>query len=206
MISTYLTYATMSALVASTPGPSNYIAAQNGAKAGLRKASFAITGHMSAILLLAFFSAIGLSTLIINSPIVFTGLQWFGAAYLCYLGIKIIKGSLASSSGATTTPQQELQGSRKLWRQHFLIAASNPKAMLFFTALFPQFINPEQNLLEQFIPLACISLTSSFIFPFAYALVGKKTAQLGLPGPIQKYGQVLVGILFMVFALMLFRH
>lgn len=206
MLTTYFTYATISALVASTPGPSNYIAAHNGASAGLRKASFAITGHMSAVLLLAFLSAIGLSSLLVSSEVLFGVVKILGAGYLMYLGVKIIRGSLhapQNSEKAYLVKDPIKLKKRHLWGQHFFIAASNPKAMLFFTALFPQFIDPEINLMRQFIPLACISLTSSFIFPFIYAWLGKKASTIAIPQKYTSYFQTAVGVAFMIFSLFL---
>ncbi len=205
MISTYLTYASISALVACTPGPSNYIAAYNGAKSGVYKAAVAITGHMSAVLLLAFLAAIGLSTFIMNSPPLFTGIKLLGAGYLFYIGYGIFMSSRSDSSNDNAPLEASQKASRKrhLWQQHFFVAATNPKAMIFFTALFPQFINPQQNLLSQFAPLAMISLCSSFFFPFVYALIGHNANKLNVSNQFIRGFNFCIGLIFMGLSIML---
>lgn len=208
MLSTYLTYASISALVASTPGPSNFIAAHNGAKSGLYQASIAITGHMSAVLLLAFLAAIGLSSMIMSSPFLFNAIKLFGAGYLLYIGIKMLasccsKKENTDSQETLLESSQQHPGKRQLWQQHFFVAATNPKAMIFFTALFPQFINPEISLLSQFIPLACISLCSSFFFPFIYAFLGHNAAKLTISTSLKKQFNLLVSIMFIGFSISL---
>ncbi len=105
--------------------------------------------------LLALCSAIGLSSLIIASPVLFKAIKLLGAAYLFYLGGKIVINNLPKQNKACSTPtvattQLAIIYKRLLWREHFLVAISNPKALLFFTALFPQFI---EGLSWQFLPL-----------------------------------------------------
>ncbi|TKB45961.1 LysE family translocator [Thalassotalea mangrovi] len=201
MVTEYLTYATMSALVAALPGPSNFIAAENGAMAGLRKSGVAVTGHLTAVLLLASLSAMGLTSLVLASPTAFMLLKLMGCGYLCYLGINIIRSANAIASG--NEPLSRSAKRRHMWRKHFTVAITNPKALLFFSALLPQFVNADRPMAEQFIPLMCISMCSAFTFPMLYAFLGKQSNQFNISNRHKAFIKRLFGLSFIVFALSL---
>jgi threonine/homoserine/homoserine lactone efflux protein len=118
------------------PGPSNlYVVArglQSGSGAAIAGAAGCATGAMTYVAA----TAAGLSAVIASSQIVFAGLHYAGAAYLCWLGIAALR------SPATEAPQTTGNGS--LWRsyrQGALVELGNPKVALFFLALLPQFVH-----------------------------------------------------------------
>ncbi len=201
MITEYLTYATMSALVAALPGPSNFVAAENGAMAGMRKSGVAVTGHMAAILILAALSAMGLTSLVLASPTAFTLLKLLGCSYLCYLGVNIIRSARAQASGAAMVARSIKR--RHMWRKHFTVAITNPKALLFFSALLPQFVDASKPMAEQFIPLMSISMCSAFTFPMLYAYVGKKSNALAISDTNKARIKMAFGASFILFSLSL---
>ncbi|NMP17723.1 LysE family translocator [Thalassotalea sp. Y01] len=201
MIAEYLTYASMSALVAALPGPSNFIAAENGAMAGLRKSGVAITGHLTALLVLAVMSAMGLTSLLIASPLAFNAVKLMGCGYLCYLGINIIRSANTNAVGRDIQPRSARR--RHMWRKHFTVAITNPKALLFFSALLPQFVDANQPIGEQFLPLMMISMCSAFTFPMLYALIGKKSTQLPFNERHKQFIKRLFGASFIIFSISL---
>jgi threonine/homoserine/homoserine lactone efflux protein len=118
------------------PGPSNlYVVArglQSGSGAAIAGAAGCATGAMTYVAA----TAAGLSAVIASSQIVFAGLHYAGAAYLCWLGIAALR------SPATEAPRTTANGS--LWRsyrQGALVELGNPKVALFFLALLPQFVH-----------------------------------------------------------------
>ncbi len=162
-------------LLALGPGPNNFMAMRNGIQSGLATAVIATTGRVLAFAILITITAIGLGTMLASSVLAFTILKWVGALYLIYLGIKTWRDR--QFSGIDDTQSDALQPRSqpsllKLTVQEFLVAISNPKALLLFTAVFPQFINPALPATEQFVVLGGIYLLTEYIASTVYALFG----------------------------------
>jgi len=138
-------------ILALTPGPSVLLATANSMKYGAKKTAGTILGDLSANLLQIILVSAGLASIMISSGELFQLIKWFGVAYLIYIGIRKI----------ITKPKIELTKSNlknrsffNLYTEGFLMSAANPKAIVFFTALFPLFINESLPFLPQIIILA----------------------------------------------------
>jgi threonine/homoserine/homoserine lactone efflux protein len=121
---------------------------------GPARAMASAFGALTASLAIMALSALGLGAVLAASEAAFTLLKVLGAAYLVYLGVRTFRssGSLRASNAAAVR-------GRSMYLQGLLVGASNPKALLFFAAFFPQFIDPAQPVFAQF---ALLSLT--FVF------------------------------------------
>jgi threonine/homoserine/homoserine lactone efflux protein len=108
-------------------------------------------GSTSAIACIMLLSMLGLGTVLAASEALFQTLKWLGAAYLAYLGLTCLLSS--ASSIAVPDDAQPQVSARALFGRGVLVGASNPKALLFFGALFPQFIDPFAPQLVQFLVL-----------------------------------------------------
>ena len=158
----WLLYVAAVLVLTVTPGPSVLMCISTSVNLGPRKALVASLGSTTAIVGIMALSALGLGTALAASESLFTALKWLGAAYLAYLGIKSLLSSateIAVSGGVESSST-----SRRVYAEGFLVGASNPKALLFFGALFPQFIVPsaDWSLNAQFLLLA-----TSFALLFA---------------------------------------
>lgn len=119
-------------------------------------------------------AGLGLAALFAVSSVAFTVIKWAGAAYLIYLGVKL----LMAPAGNQAAPQVESQSLKRVFRDGFLVALLNPKTTLFFAAFMPQFMNPNGHLLAQttalgsiFVIIACCTdifyvLTASLLAPY----------------------------------------
>ncbi|WP_020407351.1 LysE family translocator [Hahella ganghwensis] len=167
-----------------SPGPAVLLAITLGTQVGLRKTWFAIAGNVVGLALVSLLSAIGLGAVLAASGMAFMVLKFVGAAYLIYLGIKSWKDKnflRVDDSGQAINDQVK---GLDLFRRAFLIAVTNPKAILFFTALFPQFVNTEIAVVSQLVVLTAIFMGISFTVLSGYALIGSK-AQKWLFEPIR---------------------
>lgn len=168
-------------VLALTPGPNNFMAMRNGIQSGLTTAVFATTGRVLAFIILITITAIGLGAMLASSVLAFTVLKWAGALYLIYLGMKAWRSREFSGTNDTGESDVSLArvkpSLRKLISQEFLIAISNPKALLLFTAIFPQFIDPALPATEQFIVLGGTYLLTEYISSAIYALFGLNIAR-----------------------------
>ena len=143
----YLLFLSICVATAASPGPAVFLAIKNGLMHGFKHAVFAIMGNSTALFLMLSISAAGLGALILASTSLFNLLKIAGGLYLLYLGIKLlrskpIKIALNQSQSNETVPLLSL------YREAFLVSSTNPKAIAFCTALFPQFIDPSQAMIS----------------------------------------------------------
>ena len=167
-LTTYLLYVAAVALLILTPGPTMLMCMTNALNHGPRKAMTSVAGSVSAVLCVMLLSAMGLGALLAASETAFTVAKVIGAAYLIYLGIKTIR-SEAAVFDATAT-QAPPTRRRSFFLRGFLVGASNPKAVLFFAAFFPQFLDPAAPFAPQFAILALTFIAFEFTVLTACAL------------------------------------
>ena len=108
---------------------------------------YSVLGIISGILVHTVFAALGLSIILINSPLAFTVVKYIGASYLCYLGIKMLMSkqpSLLANHLPKSSPSAPANSIAhwQIYKQGVLTNVFNPKVALFFLAFFPQFIDP----------------------------------------------------------------
>jgi threonine/homoserine/homoserine lactone efflux protein len=121
-------------------GPNNMLLLTNAARDGMGTALVASLGRLVAFTLMIAVAAIGLGAVLIASATVFLALKWAGALYLIWLGIKAFRRGIITAPTLPGAGAARTLGS--LARQEFLVASGNPKAILIFTAFFPQFLDP----------------------------------------------------------------
>ncbi|MBT2788522.1 MULTISPECIES: LysE family translocator [unclassified Halomonas] len=156
-------------ILMSTPGPSQLLMLSNSIASGFQKSLFTAAGDLSANFLQMIVASIGLVSIVQQSSDFFVVVKWAGVAYLSYLGLRLIFSKKANSANLAS----QVRSSRSLYWQGFVTSAANPKAVIFFAALFPQFINPTEPLLSQFAILSATYLIMDAMFLFSY---GKSAA------------------------------
>lgn len=163
-LSTYLLYLAAVALLVLSPGPTMLMCMTSSLQHGPHKALAAAAGSVSAVLGTMLLSTLGLGALLAASEAAFWSLKAAGAAYLIWLGIKTFRSSTTvfdSMPAAVTAPQAGTPA-RRLFVQGLIVGGSNPKALLFFTAFFPQFLNPAAAWAPQFAVLAATFVAMEF--------------------------------------------
>ncbi|MCH7892892.1 MAG: LysE family transporter [Proteobacteria bacterium] len=152
----WVAYVTTILILMSTPGPSHILMLSNSLTHGYKRSLATLAGDLSANMLQMGVATAGLVTVIQSSRSFFVYVKWGGVAYLVYLGIRLFlkSGPMLNqdqSSGAGRSGQA-------LYWQGFLTSATNPKAIIFFAALFPQFLIPTQPMAMQFVMLSATYL------------------------------------------------
>jgi threonine/homoserine/homoserine lactone efflux protein len=178
-----------------TPGPSHLLMLSNSISNGFNKASATAAGDLSANLLQMLAASLGLVGVLHNAEAAFLVIKWLGVIYLLYMGLKLL---VTSRSLLEKSSQRPLSS---LYLQGFITSASNPKAVVFFAALFPQFIDANEHLLPQFLVLSLTYLFIDGVFLCAYG----KFADT-LVGRMKESGRtlnILAGSLFIAAAIML---
>ncbi|GAK86018.1 transporter LysE family [Vibrio ponticus] len=150
-----------------TPGPNNLMALNNGRCFGFRAALVAGMGRIIAFAGMITLTASGLAIILYASEALFLAIKVIGALYLFWIAVGLWR-SKASLVSTEITPASQWQ----LLRQEFFLAAGNPKAILIFTAFFPQFVDPLKSISQQFVILGATFLVLEIITISIYALAG----------------------------------
>ena len=166
--------ATVLALM-STPGPSQLLMLSNSASHGFRRSLATAAGDLTANTLQMIAAGFGLAALISTSTNALAVIKWFGVAYLIWLGIRMIRKADPNKSSQVldSTPI----AIKILWLQGFVTSAANPKAIVFFAALFPQFIQPDGAFGQQFLILSATYIVMDGVFLSAYGAGASWVAQ-----------------------------
>jgi homoserine/homoserine lactone efflux protein len=121
-------------------------------------------------------SAFGLGAVLLGSHELFTFVKYVGAGYLVWLGIQTIRGA-GLGLKTTSDSQPRVQGWGMLARG-FALQAANPKALLFFVALLPQFVDVHQAIAPQMLILAMTSAVVEFVILAGYGYFAARAATL----------------------------
>ncbi|KAA1176186.1 LysE family translocator [Marinobacter salinexigens] len=143
-LATWLTVVTICTLGAMSPGPSLALVLKQTMSGGRRNGMTTALFHGLGIGIYAFLSILGLAAVITTSPAVFSALQWGGALYLAWIGLR---GLTAKPPENTELP--DIPTTRSAARDGFLMAFFNPKAAVFFLALFSQVVGTDTSLLAK---------------------------------------------------------
>lgn len=155
-------------------GPNNLLALTNAARGGALRAIIAAQGRNIAFALMIAITAVGLGAVLAASAAAFAIVKFAGAAYLFYLGAKLLWSRAPSIIAMDQAPP------RSLWQlasQEFWVAMGNPKAILIFTAFFPQFLTPD-HYGQSFLVMGATFLVLEVVSIAAYALLGSKLGPL----------------------------
>ncbi|TMS93333.1 transporter [Pseudoalteromonas sp. S201] len=139
-LSLWLSLALVCMMGAMSPGPSLAVVLKHSLSGGMKNGMLAALSHGFGVGLYAAASLLGLGALMLQFPTVYQFLVYLGAAYLAYLGLKIL---FSKPNDSELNIQQSDMSSSKALQDGFAIAFLNPKLAIFFLALFSQFIDPE---------------------------------------------------------------
>lgn len=160
-------------VMAITPGPANLFAIATGVAKGKGAALLGVAGMNAATLIWFLAAALGLGALILAFPQFFHVLALLGAAYVAWLGVKSILSGIRGQAGEDHAVSR--QGKSALI-DGFTVQIANPKALLFFTAVLPPFIDVQRPLVPQLTMFAVATIGMDLISMSAYGLGGAALA------------------------------
>lgn len=191
--SNWLIYVLAVLILTASPGPSVLLCVSKSVSHGFRNAFITALGSLIAIITIMTLSFTGLGVVIATSDIAFTFIKWGGAAYLIYLGIQALRSKTDNFvlSESSSSPKDMLSH----WLSGFIVGASNPKAIVFFTALFPQFIDTQSSLLPQYLILAATFAVMELFWLSFYAGIARRSSEwLTRPGRAKRFNQITGGV------------
>jgi threonine/homoserine/homoserine lactone efflux protein len=162
----WLLFVITEAVLSVTPGPAVLYVLSQAIRRGPWKSVWASWGILSANAMYFALSATSLGAVIVASYRLFFLIKWVGAAYLVYLGLS----SFFGRSSVLSLPEEKSDSRTgpRILRDGFFLQAANPKALLFFTAILPQFIDAHHNVVFQVLVLGISSIVVEFVILFIY--------------------------------------
>lgn len=190
----WLSFCLLVFLLVLTPGPSVLIGMSHALRYGARPTLMTALGDVTANMIQMVIAAVGLGALLATSATAFAVVKWCGVGFLLVIGLasflrkpsepKVKTGIETKSAG-----MYEAVSRRKLFREGFLVAAGNPKAIAFFGALFPQFIDPGLALAPQLLILGVTFVVFDYTFVMIYAMGAARI----MPWLVKRGGTGMIG-------------
>ena len=177
MMDSIVVFAVVAFIGIATPGPTVLLALTNGSRLGVKASLPGMLGAVLSDLVLISAVALGLGALLAASEFWFSVVKWVGVVYLAYLGIRLLR-----STGTLQLPGEAMAGetpsNRSVFLRSFLVAVTNPKGYLFFSAFLPQFISASEPQLPQYALLTVVFASIDFTVMLAYAAAGAKAIRV----------------------------
>lgn len=162
----YLAFVAACVVLVIVPGPTVTLIVANSLRYGTRAGLLNVAGTQLGLALMIGIVLAGLASLIEAMGWWFVWVRLAGAAYLVWLGIKLLR-----SSGSLAAPEQAEKPRGGFFLQGFLMLMSNPKVLILFGALIPQFIDPNSDYVRQVLVLGLTAMATACVFDSAYAIL-----------------------------------
>lgn len=216
--STWWTLATAILVISLSPGAGAVNTMTNSMTQGWRRSLWGIAGQEIALILQVGVVAVGVGSIVTAAPMVLEVIRWLGAAYLVFLGLRMILSrpepapdiSHAELPPSGESPERKLgngrpvEGAWSMIRRGILVNLLNPKAIVFFLAFIPPFIDPNRPAAAQYLIIAvtCVSV-DILVMWFGFAALAKPLGRFTSTVRGQRVLNTVFGCCFMVVALLL---
>jgi leucine efflux protein len=197
-ISDYGAFVAAFVLLLFLPGPGNLALITSTSQGGMRGGVASVLGLLLGDQILLWLTVAGVAALLQSYPHLFMAMQWVGAAYLAWLGAKMVLAKPGEGPAIKITPG-------KYFKETMLITLLNPKAIMFYFAFFPQFIDPQQHQgMTTFVFMAVTIAVLGFLYCFGVVLITHTMAERIRANPkMSAFLQKLAGVCLIGFGLKL---
>ena len=198
----YLVFLGVMAVMAVTPGPANLFAIATGMERGKRAVLIAVAGMNVATLVWFGAAALGLGALVTAFPQAFRLIAVAGALYVAWLGVSSIRGAFRPAAAEVST-EGRTQLRRPAFVDGFLVQIANPKAILFFTAVLPPFLDVHRPAAPQLALFAVAVIAMDVLSMSAYGLSGAVLARRMSEPRFRRGFGIFVGCLLLLAAVLI---
>ncbi|ALJ20098.1 LysE family transporter [Microbacterium sp. No. 7] len=203
----WISLLTASIIISFTPGAGAVNTMSNSLTVGWRRSLWGIIGQQLALVVHVLIVAAGVGVLVAGSPVLFNAIRYAGAAYLVFLGIRLILTKPSADAG-DAEPSRSTTGAWAMLRRGLWVNLLNPKAIVFFLAFIPQFIRLDQPLVPQYVVLTVtVVVVDVIVMWFFFAAAARPFRRYVSTPRGQRTLNAVFGALFIVVAaLLLFVH
>lgn len=185
-LSTWLAFFAATILLCFSPGPGALSSMSAGMKYGWRRGMWNCLGMQASIIVNSTIIALGLGAILMASTTAFEVMKWCGALYLVWLGIQKFREPPVPFEEIAAKTEFKDTSTRGIFLQGFLVSQTNPKGLLFLLAVLPQFVDPSQPTLSQYVILTVTLVAVDIVAMGCYtAFAAKVLALLKDPGHIR---------------------
>ena len=174
-LSVWITYLIATIILSLSPGPGVFSSISSGLHHGFRLGLWNGVGMQAANFLMLILVSVGLGTLLLASETLFTLVKWAGVAYLVYLGIVTWR---APAQGFEEDRDDHETTARGVFMRGFWVNATNPKGIIFFAAILPQFIDVARPQLLQYAILASTTFSVDLVVMMGYTALAAKVLRV----------------------------
>lgn len=194
-------------VISFTPGAGAINTMSNALNQGWRRSLWGVLGQQAALIVQVVIVAAGVGLLVSQSPVLFNVIRYAGAAYLVFLGVRLML-TRPEPDETGVSKVQPRESAWSLFRRGFWVNLLNPKAIVFFLAFVPQFIRPDQDQLPQYaILIATVVVVDILVMWFFFAAAAKPFRRYTRSARGQRVLNTVFGALFVAVAgLLLFVH
>ena len=175
---TWWIFVTTETVLCLTPGPAVLFVLSSALRSGARKSVASNLGILTANTVYFVLSATSVGALLVASYNLFFAVKWIGAAYLIVIGLRAVFGKTELVPPAAGAPVH--RSAWQVFRDGFVLQMSNPKAIVFFSALFPQFLDPHRAVAQQVAILGVTSVVIEFFVLLGYGLAAGQASNFAL--------------------------
>jgi homoserine/homoserine lactone efflux protein len=190
---TYWLYVLTEAALSLSPGPAVMLVIAYALTQGARRSVFAALGILTANALYFVLSATALGAVLVASQSFFVAVKWIGAAYLVYVGLSALFGrpSPITVSSANSRPRSR----RAIYLSGLTLQLANPKTLIFFVAILPQFVDPRLAVAPQMVWLAVGSIVPELFILTGYGYLASRAARIATDPRYARITDRIAGIL-----------
>jgi homoserine/homoserine lactone efflux protein len=174
-LSVWITYFIATIILSLTPGPGVFSSISSGLHHGFRLGLWNGVGMQAANVILVALVSLGLGALLIASETLFTGVKWLGVIYLIYLGIVTWR---APALGFEEDRDDHAKTAREVFMRGFWVNLTNPKGIIFFAAILPQFVDVSKPQMPQYAILAATTFIVDLGLMMGYTALAAKVLRL----------------------------
>lgn len=190
---TFWLYVLAEVALSLSPGPAVMLVIACGLTYGARKSIHATLGILSANAIYFAISATALGAVLVTSKAFFLAVKWLGAAYLVYIGLSALFGR---PSPITVTRDERSGGApRAIYLSGLTLQLANPKTLVFFASILPQFVDPKLAIGPQMAWLAAGSIVPEFVILAGYGYLASRAARLTSDPRFARYTEQAAGVL-----------
>jgi homoserine/homoserine lactone efflux protein len=174
-LSVWITYLITTIILSLSPGPGVFSSISSGLHHGFRLGLWNGVGMQVANMILVAIVSLGLGAILLASETLFTAIKWLGVIYLIYLGVVTWR---SSARAFEEDKDDNARTAREVFMRGFFVNLTNPKGIIFFAAILPQFIDVARPQMQQYLIFAGTTFAADLVIMMGYTALAARVLRV----------------------------